>query len=216
MKISSSTYIREEILPNILELLDKQFKGSINESIDPALSKLLDTADKRVFEKFGIDPLEKKYFIAGSARLHLDTKLKDVFGINEPLGDLDIIIPDRNLWVNAGLEEEYDTNGIYNVPGTVIEVFAEWKPQVADPKKFKDQNVRSTQEILKSANLNQGYYYMALKDIVDYKTILSREKEKQIVTAIKAFLDGSGGDKVNILRKIIGILGINNAKSFFS
>jgi hypothetical protein len=216
MKASSTKPLMEQILDQFFNLVDRNFRGQLTEAMDSSLINLLNTANKTVFNKFNISPTDKEYFIAGSARLYLDTELRNAFNVNESLGDLDIIIPDKELWVNAGLEKEYNEGGVYKVPGTVIEVFTEWKPQIADPEKFKDKNVRSTEEILADANLNKGYYFMPLRDIVDYKTILDREKERQVVKAITSYIDGSSAEKVGILKKLINILGIDNAKSFFS
>jgi hypothetical protein len=214
--MSSNNPLIEQILDQFFNLVDRNFRGQLTEAMDSSLINLLNTANKTVFDKFNILPTDKEYFIAGSARLYLDTELRDAFNINESLGDLDIVIPSKELWVNAGLEKEYNEGGIYKVPGTAIEVFTEWKPQVADPDKFKDKNVRSTDIILSDANLNKGYYFMPLRDIVDYKTILGREKERQVVKAIASYIDGNPAEKIGILKKLIKILGVNNAKSFFS
>ena len=65
-----------------------------------------------IFKKFRILPNNKSYFIAGSARLYLYPKLRDAFGLTGTIGDLDLVIPNEQLWVNAGLQEELKNGGI--------------------------------------------------------------------------------------------------------
>jgi len=217
MKLSN-IYLYEVLIPKFLTQVDEDFRGDLNEGeMDPGLVSLLGQADKAVFEKFKIKPSDKKYFIAGSARLHLDNELKDAFKVTENIGDLDIVIPDKQVWLDAGFSEEEANKGIYRPEEYPdIEVFTEWKPQIADPGKFKDKNVRDSMAILSDSTLNKGYYFMPLKDIVDYKTILDRPKEQEIIKAINQYLKGTPEEKISVLKQIIGILGgKEQARTFF-
>jgi hypothetical protein len=66
----------------------------LNEEANPALQGLLKKADELVFKKFGINPSDKVYFIAGSAALYLFPILRDKLDLRSTVGDLDIVIPD--------------------------------------------------------------------------------------------------------------------------
>jgi len=206
-------YVKEVILKEIWKELEGELQ--LDEVLDAGLSKLLGEADKIVFEKFGIDPSQPgKYFIAGSARLYLFPELREVFNLKGTLGDLDIVIPDKNLWIKAGLKDELAKGGIYR-PTTdgSIEVFTDWDPSKAGGE-YADTKVRSTPEIMRSSNKVEGYYYMSLVDVIDYKVKLGRDKEQEVVTLVQQYMDGKITDRKEFLRQVIQTIGKENAKKF--
>ena len=142
-------YLKEVFLREFWAELEEDLQ--LDEAIDPGLSKLLGEANKIVFEKFGIRKSDKVYFIAGSARLYLYPELRDAFKLKGSIGDLDIVIPDKEIWKKAGLEKELQAGGIYRPTSDgSIEVFTEWNPAKAGGQ-YADTQVRSTEEILQSA-----------------------------------------------------------------
>jgi hypothetical protein len=88
-------------------LIDNFWRGievsymSSDVAIPPKLGSLLGDAKDMVFGKFGISPSDKNYFIAGSARLHLDPKIKKLFKLKGKIGDLDVVIGDKGVWSKA-------------------------------------------------------------------------------------------------------------------
>jgi hypothetical protein len=195
-----------------------EFWGGIEEQLltevgeDDGLTGLLDEANKVVFQKFNIIPKDKVYFIAGSARLYLHSGLKQYFGLKS-IGDLDIVVPDQQLWLRANLSQAWNNNGIYR-PTQEIEVFNAWLPAKSGAQ-YADTQVRDTKTILSEATLVSGYYFMPIRDIVDYKLKLSRQKEVMVVELINRFMKG-GQDKVEILKHIINTIGKENAKVLFT
>lgn len=206
-------YIKEVILKEIWKELEEELQ--LDEVLDAGLSKLLNEADKIVFEKFGIDPSQPgKYFIAGSARLYLFPELREAFNLTGTLGDLDIVIPDKNLWLKAGLKNELAKGGIYRPTSDgSIEVFTDWDPSKAGGE-YADTQVRSTPEIMRSSNKVEGYYYMSLVDVIDYKVKLGRDKEQEVVTLVQQYMDGKIKDRKEFLRQVIQTIGKENAKKF--
>jgi hypothetical protein len=205
-------FIRENLLDTIFEYIDHILskQSLLKENLDPSLQALLKEADELVFEKFKINPSEKKYFLAGSAKLYTAPELKDVFDIKATkLGDLDIVIPNKKDWDNAGLGDQFKTK--YEASDK-IEVFSEWDPKKAG-EKYADLDFRSTEEIFQDATKINGYWFMALKDVTDYKLKLDREKEQEVNSLTSEF-DKGGSDKVSILRKIIQTIGPEKAKEF--
>ena len=207
-------YLKEVFLREFWTELEEDLQ--LDEAIDPGLSKLLGEANKIVFEKFGIRKSDKVYFIAGSARLYLYPELRDAFGLKGSIGDLDIVIPDKEIWKKAGLEKELQAGGIYRPTSDgSIEVFTEWSPAKAGGQ-YADTKVRSTDEILQSASPVGGYYYMSFFDVMDYKTKLGREKEKEVVDLIGKYREGSIKDKREFLRQIVSSIGADQAKELFA
>jgi hypothetical protein len=184
------------------------------------LDKLIKESEKAVFENFGIDTGDKKYFIAGSARLYLYPGLVEV--INElsseiseekmdeiPIepGDLDIIIPlNPKLWEtlknnvsdkldDAGDEYSFNDNlekGIFRpqklgLTQMDIEVFKEWNPSKAGGE-YASTVVGSPKEIFSRASKFNGYYYMSMFDVINYKFQMDRPKEKRIAAIINDYL----------------------------
>ena len=206
-------YLQEVILKEIWQELEEELQ--LDEAIDSGLSTLLKQADEIVFKKFGIDHTQSgKYFIAGSARLYLFPELREIFNLQGSLGDLDIIIPDPNLWKKAGLQKELASGGIYRpTKDGSIEVFTEWNPSKAGGA-YADTQVRSTAEIMRSSNSLGGYYYMSLADVIDYKVKLGRDKEQEVVALVKQYLNGDIKDKKEFLRLVVQTIGKENARKF--
>lgn len=171
----------------------------LNEESNPALQELLTKANELVFKKFGINPSDKVYFIAGSAALYLFPVLRDKLDLRSTVGDLDIIIPEAKYWKQAGLEGQT----IYRPKEDKrIEVFTDWNPAKAGGD-YENIKVRSTSDILKDSFQSQGYWFMSLIDIFDYKMKLGRPKEKDILDKIKAYQDGTITDKIGLLRQLL-------------
>jgi hypothetical protein len=90
----------------------------LTEELGGGLAPLLKEANTVIFQKFNINPEDKVYFISGSARLYLYpdliAELNKMDPKNFPLqvGDLDMVIPNKELWEKAGLGEFLKT-GIY-------------------------------------------------------------------------------------------------------
>jgi hypothetical protein len=206
----SEIYIKEIVLNEFWKQLDEEMVAGY----DRGLNKLLDTAQTIIFDKFKIDPKDKQYFIAGSARLFIYPKLKDAFGLTGNIGDLDIVIPNKELWVNAGLEEQWNANGIYRPTSDgSIEAFNIWDPSKAGGA-YADVSVRSTNEVLNDCSFINGYWFMSLMDVMDYKTSLNRDKEKQVVELINAYRDSNNVDKQTFLRRIVKLIGLEDTKRF--
>ena len=207
----SEIYINEFFLKEFWKNVSDDL---VNEVDTNGLNTLLSRADELIFKKFGILPNNKSYFIGGSARLYLYPKLRDAFGLSGTIGDLDIVIPDEQLWVNAGLQEELKNGGIYRPTSDgSIEAFTIWDPSKAGGS-YADVSVRSTNEILDSAELIDGYYYMSILDVADYKTKLSRDKEQEVVNLINQYKESNTESRQTFLRQIVNAIGINNAKDF--
>lgn len=102
------------VVENSWKTLDKILSEAelLTEADPTELNNLLKKANFLIFEAFGISPSEKKYFIAGSARLfkspELLKALNQMNGRDWPMfiGDLDVIIPDENNWKR--LKENYN------------------------------------------------------------------------------------------------------------
>jgi hypothetical protein len=209
----SEIYLKEIYLKEFWTQVSKDLLSEVDSS---ALNSLLTNANDIIFKKFNINPKDKVYFIAGSARLYLYPKLRDAFGLSGTIGDLDIVIPNEELWVKAGLTNELKNGGIYRpTKDGSIEAFTIWAPQKAGGQ-YANVKVRSTDEILNDADLINGYYYMNMWDVAEYKTKLGREKEQEIVNLINQYQNSNIENKTNFLRKIVNILGINSTKEFLS
>jgi hypothetical protein len=207
-------YLKEVFLKEFWNEFEQDLQ--LNEDIDPGLASLLQEANTLIFEKFNIEPSEKKYFIAGSARLYLYPELIDAFNLPGGIGDLDIVIPDKNLWINAGLEKELKAGGIYRPTSDgSIEAFTVWDPSKAGGA-YANVQVRPTNEILQNSTQVGGYYYMSFMDVMDYKTSLNRDKEKEVVNLIMKYRKGSFKDKREFLRQILDAIGEDKYKELFA
>jgi hypothetical protein len=187
-------------------------------SMPPRLKGLLDDSDKLVFEKFGLQPSDKVYFIAGSARLHLDPKLKRTFTLKGDIGDLDMVIPDKRIWekaIEAGtLPKEdviYDESKGYAYrpkANKVIEVFSVWNPAYGGDE-YADTTVRTSKEIVSDAVEKGGYYFMSIGDVIDYKLKMNREKERAVVDLIDRYRQApdTKENMSHFFRKLVDIIG---------
>jgi hypothetical protein len=198
------------------EIMLQEFLGSLEETLiteeHGGLTELLKEANEIIFKKFGINPADRVYFIAGSARLYIYPELREAFNLSGEIGDLDIVIPNKMHWLKAGLEKEWNTGGIYR-PTDVIEAFNVWNPAKSG-EAYANVKVRSTNELLGSATLINGYYFMGLQDILDYKIHLHRDKEAEIVKLIQQYLNEEPPNRSSFLKKIIEIIGLTKTKQF--
>jgi len=208
----SEIYIKEVILKEFWKDIDSE--SQLSEDSDVALTSLLDKSRVIIFDKFKIEPSMKEYFIAGSARLYLHKNLRDAFGLTGNIGDLDIVIPNKEIWYNAGLEKEWNAGGIYR-PTTdgSIEAFNIWDPRKAGSQ-YGDFTVRPTTDILADSTYINGFYFMSLQDIVDYKTNLSRDKEQDILTLIARYQQGNLNDRADLLKRVVNLIGLDKTKEF--
>lgn len=203
---------------------------------DPTkLNDLLKKSKVLIFDAFGINPSERKYFIAGSARLFKNPMLLKALNQMDSrtwsmdIGDLDIIVPNESDWQNlyknyTNPDSEFIKKlgkiiGEQNIPKIVekfkaqwqqfggkiyrpglgknglglvkedMEVFTYWDPKNAKDPGTKDFDVRSDQEILKDVVNLTGFYFMSIYDVMDYKSKLSREKERELVKFIQQFIE---------------------------
>jgi hypothetical protein len=222
-------YLREIYLKKFCDDLEDslQLTEEINNS---ALTDLLKQAEQTIFPRFGIKSNEpNKYFIAGSARLHLYPQLATI--LNDTIGDLDIVIPGQKEWDylnqylsknNLPSNKEELANHIYRPKDAPkLEAFDIWDPSKVDSVKFKDTTFTSTSTLLKTSGRKPvgGYYFMPLSDIVDYKMKLDRTKEEGITSLLSKYINAKSEDeKQDIRTQIIRIFAGDEtaAKSFLS
>ena len=229
-------YIREVYLKKFCEDLEKSLQLNENGGSSTLMS-LLGDANKIVFPLFGIKPSDPgKYFIGGSARLHLYPELTEL--LNDEIGDLDIVIPGEVEWdyfknylkdhKDDYSEEEYQSlmsnaeKGIYRpAQNPSIEAFQEWKPSMVDPGKFKDTPFTDTEILLANSNREavNGYYFMTLFDVIDYKLKLRRDKEAAITSLLIQYIETSDESvRKQITDQIIDLFkgNMKAAKSFLA
>ena len=113
-----------------------------------------------IFDKFNIKKDDKKYFISGSARLYLSEEISELFNLTKPVGDLDVVIPDKELWINAGLEKEYNEGVFKPTKDGSMEVFNVWDPSKSGDELYATTKVRSPSEIMNDLTFHDGYWYM--------------------------------------------------------
>lgn len=183
----------------VKEVLLKRFCEDLEQTsvlVKPAqrLTDLLAEANEVVFKPFGIKPSDKVYFIAGSGHLYLYPQIQELMKM-KPIGDLDVIIPNQDKWNNLESFLAKNPNPKVSVkdvkehryiPSDRYEVYDRWKPQF-DEESAKDFSVRSTFEIQKDAKLINGYYFMSLYDVMDYKLNLNRSKEQALVKLLMQY-----------------------------
>jgi hypothetical protein len=239
-------YVKDILLENVFELLENDIED--DEKMDSSLSKLLEKAKTLIFDEFGIDPSKKEYFIAGSARLYLSQELRDTFNLTNPLGDLDIVIPNKKLWNNLTSKKinelkrltkykkslktenkDLDT-AIFNLTNIIenlkkgiyrptndgsIEAFLVWNPAIAG-KQYEGMTFRSSDVILQDSRYKMGYHFMPIRDVVEYKFKLNREKEQDVVKLVNQYRQSSPQEKKVIVKKIIGLFGKEEARKLLS
>lgn len=198
-------------------IIDEFWKGLEEELVVEAgggLDTLISQANEVIFKKFKIQPSDRKYCIVGSARLYIYPTLREAFGLSGTIGDLDMVIPDKKDWINAGLEENWNKGGIYRpTDDGSIEAFNVWDPSRAGGA-YADVQVRSTQEVVKDGTLINGYYFMSLFDIMDYKMAMNREKEQDVVNLIKKYQESGINNRKGLLRGIAKLIGMDQTKQF--
>jgi len=208
----SEVYVKEVILKDFWKGVKEDLLVEIGGS---GLESLLGKANKIIFEKFNINPEDKVYSIVGSARFYVYPVLRDALELTKPIGDLDILIPDKQLWIDAGLEENWNAGGLYRpTEDGSVEAFSVWDPSKAGVE-YEDVQVRSTQDIMADSDLISGYYFMDFQDIIDYKTKLNRDKEQQVVNLIKMYQEANVYKRVAFLKKIIDLIGWGAAVDYF-
>ena len=188
-------------------------KSDLLTEVSSKLQTLLDLADKHIFEPMDIDPKEQAYFIAGSARIFLYPELIKAVNIDRTIGDIDIVIPDKKYWKNAGKEDLYNKGWEVEVDGKELSVFSSWDPRLGADQAM-DYQVADTNDILKRADQLEGHWFMDFADIIDYKMRLGREKEEQFVKLFMRYKNSSPQERAVVLRRIINTIGFENAKQF--
>lgn len=206
-----------KLAPLYIESLHEELwqfaKSDLLTEVSSKLQTLLDLADKHVFEPMGIDPKDQAYFIAGSARIFLYPELIKAVNIDRTIGDIDIVIPDKKYWKNAGKEDLYNKGWEFEVDGKELSVFSSWDPRLGADQAL-DYNVASTSDILSRADLIDGHWFMDFADIIDYKMRLGREKEEQFVQLFMRYKNSSPQERSVILRRIIKVIGRKEAEQF--
>ena len=179
--------------------------NQLNEVMNSKLSQYLYESKHVIFDKFGIKTNSERgvYFVAGSARLYLYPEL--VYEMNQldpefptSVGDLDIVIPNTEIWENAGMGE-FLKDGIYrpynlNPPLTTmnIEAFTVWDPSKAGGA-YANVKIRSEAEIRSDLEFEDGFWFMGLRDVLDYKHQMVRKKEIVIANMINSYENGGAG-----------------------
>jgi len=200
-------------IESLHEQLWQSVKRDLLTEVSSKLQTLLDLADEHVFGPMGIDPKDQVYFIAGSARIFLYPDLLSAVSINRQIGDIDIVVPDRKYWKNAGKEDLYNKGWEFKVDGKELSVFSSWDPRLGADQAM-DYQVADTNDILKRADKLEGHWFMDFADIIDYKMRLGREKEEQFVKLFMRYKNSSPQKRAVILRHIINTIGFENAKQF--
>jgi hypothetical protein len=217
MKLSE---IYEEMF--IKDAWDK-LEEALNETVlleegNTKLDALIQEAEKVVFSNFGIDSSEKKYFIAGSARLYLYPGLIDFineltekmgkeYGPQPPKtpsepGDLDIVIPSKEDWIKLK----------NNVSGKVdTDVFeSNFNKKIFRPNElgltnmdieafdewapqraggeYSNTKVDDTRNILNRATKFNDHYFMNMYDVINYKFQMGRTKDLKIAQLINSYI----------------------------
>ena len=98
-----------------------------------------------------------------------------------------------------------------------------WDPKKADPKKYASANISSTEEVFSKSSIVDGYNFMSLDHIMEYKTELSRDKEQEVVTLMTQYAEnkvkdkkGTIMDKRGFLKQLIRLIGLDATKQFIN
>ena len=235
LEIMKLSEIYEEMLiRDAWNKLEEAFNETVLlEEGNAKLDALLKESNRVIFESFGINPDDKKYFIAGSARLYLYPGLVEFInevtdemdGMSGPVGpktptepgDLDIVIPGNKEWetlknnmsgkVDSDKFEQNYNNKIFrpNELGLTkmdIESFDAWAPNRAGGE-YSDTKVDSTKNILNRATKFNGYYFMNMYDVINYKFQMGRAKDLKIAGLINNFIKRRENRSKEDLFKII-------------
>lgn len=210
----SEIYVREVLLKEFWKGVQDDVIAEEGSYSGSGLKELIGRANELIFAKFQVKPTEKVYSIVGSARLYLYPTLREAFNLTGNIGDLDMVFPNKQNWINAGLEENWNKGGIYRPTNDgSIEAFNVWDPSRAGGA-YADVQVRPTPQVIADSTLINGYFFMSLEDIMDYKTKLSRDKEQDVVGLINAYQKGNWNNKKALIKKMIEMIGLNNTKQF--
>jgi len=184
----------------------------LTEITSSRMSLFLLDADKFILDKFGIERDSEDYFIAGSAALYLYPELVVAMierdsSFPSQIGDLDMVIPNKELWVKAGLTKELEAGGIYKpkMAKHNIEAFTEWDPSKAGGP-YANVKVRSEANIMNNSSMIDGYRFMSLQDVFHYKYQMNRDKEVAIGELINSH--GKGGTPEENLKLVKGVANI--------
>lgn len=208
----SEIYIKEVMLKEFWKGVQEDLE--LNEGGDAGVTSLLAKSNSIIFDKFQVDPKDKVYSIVGSARLYLYPTLREAFGLTGTIGDLDMVFPRKEDWVNAGLEENWNKDGLYRpTDDGSIEAFNVWDPSRAGGA-YADVKVRPTNTVIADSTLINGYYFMSLEDIMDYKTSLNREKEQDVVKLIQQYAKSGVDNRREFIIRIVKLIGVPKAKEF--
>ena len=77
-------------------------------------------------------------------------------------------------------------------------------------------SVRESNVILSDSRFKQGYYFMPIRDVVEYKFKLNRDKEQDVVKLVNQYRQSSPQEKRVIVKKIISLFGIEEARKLLS
>lgn len=208
----SEIYIKEVMLKEFWRGVQEDLE--LNEGGEAGLTDLISQSNSIIFDKFQVDPTEKVYSIVGSARLYLYPTLREAFGLEGTIGDLDLVFPRKEDWINAGLEDNWNKGGLYRpTDDGSIEAFNVWDPSKAGGA-YADVKVRPTSQIIADSTLINGYYFMSLEDIMDYKTLLNRDKEKDVVELMQQYSKSNVNNKRKFIIRIVKLIGVSKAKEF--
>jgi len=206
----SEIYVKEVMLRGFW----KGVQEDLIHEADAGLTDLLTKSNEIIFDKFQVDPQDKVYSIVGSSRLYLFPTLREAFGLTGTIGDLDMVFPRKEDWIKAGLEENWNKGGLYRpTDDGSIEAFNVWDPSKAGGA-YADVKVRPTEQVIKDSTLINGYYFMSLEDIMDYKTSLNRDKEKDVVELIEKYAKSGVKNRKEFIIRIIKLIGVSKAKEF--
>ncbi len=111
---------------------------------------------------------EEKYAVFGSGPLA-------VRGIRDS-SDLDIIVK-KDLWDKLCLKHSPQLEPVPCIKVGNIEVFKDWKPFVED-----------VCELIDTADIISGVRFVTLENVLAWKTVMGRDKDKRDVGLIKVFL----------------------------
>ena len=125
----SEIYIKEVMLKEFWKGVQEDLE--LNEGDEAGVSDLISQSKEIIFDKFQVDPTDKVYSIVGSARLYLFPTLRESFDLSGSIGELDLVFPRKEDWINAGLEDNWNKDGLYRqTDDGSIEAF-----NVLDPSK---------------------------------------------------------------------------------
>lgn len=161
--------------PTLLKVLNKH---------DESFGLVLGDLDVVVPGKKEWDTLEKNYINTDSKFINKVSKKTG----KSPEEIKNIFLKQESNW-KKGIYRPGNGDGGMNLVNADIEAFNTWDPsQAKDAKDFKSN--RGQKDFLRDAVNVGGHYYMNIYDVFDYKSKLSREKERKIVEFLNQYLSG--------------------------